>query len=977
MKAFVGVLLAALTGPECMHADDPLLEIDTGGHTAPIHAVVFTSDSKYLFSAGDDKVVRKWDLATGKTIQAIRGQISAGLPGKLYAVALSKRYLAVAGYLTDNLIRIHDAATGEVVTNLKGHKNTVECLAFSPDGVYLASGDAGGLVRLWEVAKAKAVREFIGHKDRVHSVAFSIDGERLVSASKDGTLRLWNVSNGKLIRELVGHTGFVVSAAFSPDGRLLASVGEDRTLRFWNPKTGEAGRVVERAVERPANIVFTPDSQGILLTWLADGHSAAGIFLIRAGEVVMRFPSLTGMITATAFSPDGRMAATAGGENQGIDLWDPSTGKPIRRLAGQGKPVWSVAFSKDGRAVFFGNSRYAQTVPNNQGPLENVIWLNREQAGHRLEVDWGAGAAATIKEGSPVKIAEDQLNDETLRVGPGPNGDPAAALQLIRGGQVVRQFVRDARNGYRHLCYTFTKDGRIISGGVAGALSIYTDSGAKPLDLVGHTGEVWSLAVSPDNRTLVSGSDDQTVRLWDIATGRNLLSLFAGGDREWVAWTPEGYFASSLNGEKSVGWHLNQGEGQNAKFWTVARYRSQFDRPDIVSQYLKDHDIGHAVQQANHESGKPQTPPISPAEVAAIAPPEVHLFAPDADNTVVDRQTYTVKAFVFSTTNLPVTQISVLVNGRLASDIIKPSDQNKKEVSLEVKLDSGVNTITVRAANQKGISGEDTRRIQCNLKQPRSNLILLAIGVSKYKQSAISQLQFADNDAQQIEQLFLTQVNGRLFEQVKSRVLSNDKADHDQILDALGWFSTEGTPADVRVLFISGHGARLGPRNEYYFCPYNHDLGERQMAERYDIRWSTLMDSLTAMGGKAVLMVDTCHAAAVNGTTGTKGLEPANFDSVLAEYKALSGVAVFAASRGSEKSIEKPEWRHGAFTKAVIDALSGKVTGDQEGIIRTSELGTWVSNEVPRITGESQHPVVYYLPPDELTPFPIFSLKHR
>ena len=67
------------------------------------------------------------------------------------------------------------------------------------------------------------------------------------------------------------------------------------------------------------------------------------------------------------------------------------------------------------------------------------------------------------------------------------------------------------------------------------------DTGKRVRDFVGHTGDVWAIAVAPDNRTLVSGSADQTVRLWDIATGQNLLTVFVGADHEWVAWTPQGY----------------------------------------------------------------------------------------------------------------------------------------------------------------------------------------------------------------------------------------------------------------------------------------------------------------------------------------------------------------------------------------------------------------------------------------------------
>ena len=86
-----------------------------------------------------------------------------------------------------------------------------------------------------------------------------------------------------------------------------------------------------------------------------------------------------------------------------------------------------------------------------------------------------------------------------------------------------------------------------------------------------------------------------------------------------------------------------------------------------------------------------------------------------------------------------------------------------------------------------------------------------------------------------------------------------NRATRVAILDALTWFSREGSAGDVRILFLSGHGERSGRGNDYYFCSYEHDP-EEAMADMYDIRWNTILDSLTSVPGKAVLMVDTCHA---------------------------------------------------------------------------------------------------------------------
>ena len=98
--AVLGLVLTVFL-PVLAWADDPVLVIDPGGHLALIKDIMFSSDGKYLVSAGDDKVVRVWDVKTGETVRTIRGQVGDGHEGKIYAAALSAqdKYLAVGGWM--------------------------------------------------------------------------------------------------------------------------------------------------------------------------------------------------------------------------------------------------------------------------------------------------------------------------------------------------------------------------------------------------------------------------------------------------------------------------------------------------------------------------------------------------------------------------------------------------------------------------------------------------------------------------------------------------------------------------------------------------------------------------------------------------------------------------------------------------------------------------------------------------------------
>jgi hypothetical protein len=161
------------------------------------------------------------------------------------------RRLASAGL--DGTVRLWDAASGQELFTLQGHKGWVTGAAFSPDGRRLASAGGDGTVRLWDVAAGREVLTLQGHRAPVKGVAFSPDGRRLASAGADGTVRLWDAAGGQELLTLKGHTSFVVSVAWSPDGRRLASGAGDGTVRLWD---AAAGREVLALKPHPAGYAY-------------------------------------------------------------------------------------------------------------------------------------------------------------------------------------------------------------------------------------------------------------------------------------------------------------------------------------------------------------------------------------------------------------------------------------------------------------------------------------------------------------------------------------------------------------------------------------------------------------------------------------------------------------------------------------------------------------------------------------------------
>src|SRR3989339_315138 len=554
--------------------------------------IKFSSDSKYLISAGEDTSSKLWDISTGKLLQEFEnytsGSIDISPDGKFLAVAVLKS-IHLWDINKNKLLRKF-----EIIDKVVSSFLSYNFVLFHPNGKYIISGDSEGTIRFWNINTGKSSINEINNLKQISSLSFSPDGKRLVAREGlyDDTFeqtKLWDVETKKLIN-ILDHKWIIAPIKFSLDGSYFLTAGNE--VRIWEASTGKFITKLEQKAFPINSVDFNVNKN-----YFASGgdDNTIKIWETNTGSLLSTFKGHTDHVRSVKFSSKGNYLVS-GSKDGTIKLWDVETNKLLRTFIGHKSYVWAVYFSSDDKYLVSGS--YDHTVKiweTSTGKLLQTLnshsWIVYSvdfSPNGRYIASGGYDKVINIWEINTCKLIRSITNTSSvdfIKFSPddkylaSANGNEINLIE-VSTGKLLRIF---KGHSWNINSFDFSYDSKyLVSGSDDKTIKLWEVDTSKLLrTFKGHTDYVNSVNFSPNGKFIISGGRDTMIKMWDRETGNLLLTFYATKNDDWITYTPENFFNSSINGSQLIAFKINN------RVALFKEYENILRKPDKIKELFK------------------------------------------------------------------------------------------------------------------------------------------------------------------------------------------------------------------------------------------------------------------------------------------------------------------------------------------------------------------------------------------------------
>ncbi|MGF1580856.1 MAG: WD40 repeat domain-containing protein [Gemmataceae bacterium] len=512
------------------------------GHNDPVRAVAFHPEGKLVASAGGDGFVHLWDAKTGKTIHKMKGE-----GNYVNCVTFSPNGKYVFSGWQDNAMRIHETSTGQLKREVKSFQNMVEWIAFSPKGKYLATAVGDGTLSLWQYPDVaeNAIRQAYWSRNDLqgasHHVTFSPSGKTMARCYSGG-VKLYKVavpglpmgSNPEILT-IPNPNSFVRyrQSAFNWEGKILFLASTDGVIRLYNANSGEFLNSFKGHNDGVTSLVFNASG-----TELASGSKdfTARRWPLDVVSQSREFAGHKGNIWKVDLGPNGRLAVSASADRT-AKVWDVSTKQVVANLHGHTAPLTVAQFSPAGDLILTASG-------------DSTLKLWDPATGRATKTLEGHKGSITSAEFSPNgKYIVSASIDRSLKIWDVSSGKATKTIDI---------------NGGLPSCVRFHPNGQSIASSHVDSMIRTWDVKSGDLNRVwtAHNEPITCLSYNKEGSKLASSGMDRVIKVWDTANPNNPATVLSGhnGPVSVVAFRPDGRHLASAGSDRIVKlWKLPEG----------------------------------------------------------------------------------------------------------------------------------------------------------------------------------------------------------------------------------------------------------------------------------------------------------------------------------------------------------------------------------------------------------------------------------
>lgn len=992
------------------------------GYSSRVVSFDWSPDGEKVVGLSDDNKLIAWDLPQQKTYgkQKIDGDKVYQLrwtPDGKYWIGAKGGSLSMGDADDENLpfsfkaktgagLVVWDANTGEVIRRIEADKGfDFASIAISPDSRYVAAAGLLGQPGVWEIETGKKAFD-LATGTSVSRVCWSPDGH-FIARGRGGLIQIHSATNGRIIHD-PPNLRTVDHVTWSPDGRFISGQAYEAT-KVWNL----AHLDLVGHLDQTRGLSWRPGKPSFVVQSVPEEEADTELLFYQCDKgrltLIKRLP--VGKIECFAWSPDGRYLAVGGGtsEKGEVRLFDPE-GVLQKSIKGHSDYVRKLAWSPDGQFLATASLMQAQLKQKEDGKFYVVfpddkeiilVWKVETGAKHRV-VQRGTNKTTTFfmgRDGNNT-VSEESTGHTKPITGMSWSADGKYLITTSQDGKAKawdmatgkwkRDFSR--HSGIINDLACNPKEEGFATCGMDGTARVWKmnsgqeekiNVGGIPATRVihermlrGHTGGVTAVAWSPDGQYLLTGGEDNLVKIWK--ENKVLVSFvnFAE-ENEYIAFSPEGYYSSTRKGTDALHYLV---EG---KVYLFDQFDLRYNRPDKVLATIPGHEP--AMVQSFSRAYKKRLDNLGFQETMLsddFHTPELHLRNRELLPSLTMERKISLEIEAIDT-RIPLDRLQVFVNnvpiyGRGGKDL-RALNAKKYETTLGVALEPGDNKIEVSVLNQSGAESlRQTAYVTCE-REAKPDLYLFGLGVANYQNSKLN-LNYPTIDVKEVAALFEKR-KGQGFGEVYAETYLDGEVNAEALVKIKDRLASTRVQDEV-VIFVAGHGI-LDRDLKFYLATAQTDfLNPQNKSIAYE-QLEALFDGIPAR--RKLMLIDACHSGELDksevvllkekrvadGKVKFRAYDEAGVPKILGDgvssfelmknwfvdLRRSTGASVISSAAGVEFAIEGEEWQNGIFTYCLLKGIQEKAADlDQDGQIMISELQRYLASEVSTLTESFQRP---------------------